>query len=496
MPKLSREIEKYFNGKGDLDLIFRMIDNGHIDQEDVPFCYELIAANACDQTTFILIGLLRIINKEWHDYALLAKTLNCLEETAYELINNKGITVRIPVVDPHGDRCQISELLVIPLSKENLFTNQAQEDNLQLISKLTNKKYYIAIQQDICDSSYMLALYTALVADDDKYLDEYVYSGRIRANGQVESPTELDMKQKCSTKAKYRLVYGDFTINEFNYWITNNKIPVPFVVLFDRAAAEGIESIKKNILGVVKKQYEYFSFELLERFYDLQMEDLFLLEQKPLPLKGSIWSDFILNQALPILVEALRNVPSNKRIFQVFGSNAVLLFGIGTILSEYYAFQGYHFYNGEYYLVITNGEDIRGMKKRLKPKELTLTECKIEDQKEVMLVNIYLASHRPDFASREFLSKQGIEYGTADIELKIDQGNIDFNQSWLPYVNELYNHLNLIFERSKQVHLFMSCPVTIAFALGVAVGHYWDITAYQYDLKNKTYFKAFNLNDI
>jgi hypothetical protein len=496
MPELREELQKLFEGNGNEDRVANMLFRNHVSAEDIPSLYDLLASKGFSPLALRAMMLLKNSKcRAWNDYLLLAEKLKCHNSAARQIINNKEIFINFPVVNSKGTVCFLNKAMIIPLEKENVFLRDSFIPDLSVISSLTGKKFFVLFEREICESSYMLAVAAALSVNNPESLDNYAFTGLIQADGMVRIPANIQEKEKCCEENGYRMIYGNFHLKSLSEWL-EGRVPIPFAILLDKATRQGYDTIQKSITRAIEKEYLHFDWHLLERFFHLKREDLIVLENQPLPNDSSVWSNFLISRVKPVLVKTMQSVPGERKVLQIFGSLATLMFGAGIILRDYHPFSAYHHDNGQYYPTISNKHTPREFKRRKKEEEIETIECQIDEYRDDMIVNIYLASHNPGKDSVNYLSSQGIEAGTANISLITDQGALDVNKSWNPYINDLYNQLNTIVENTKRIHLFLSCPVVIAFALGTVVTDYWDMKVYQFIRGEKSYFKAFETKDL
>jgi hypothetical protein len=77
------------------------------------------------------------------------------------------------------------------------------------------------------------------------------------------------------------------------------------------------------------------------------------------------------------------------------------------------------------------------------------------------------------------------------------KGSLPLSLDWTEVVSEIYEAFNRIYDRGyKKFHLVMSVPNTIAFALGMAVGNYWDVVVWSYFKTLKDYKPVYNLGEV
>ncbi len=124
-------------------------------------------------------------------------------------------------------------------------------------------------------------------------------------------------------------------------------------------------------------------------------------------------------------------------------------------------------------------------------------------------VAIWFASHSPYGDIKNYLKANNKNWDIIKIESKDFQGDIplpkDFKNIdedyWIRYISEIYSFLNIIKAKYQiqNYHFFLSVPVPMAFALGMAIGHFWD--GYIYNLNpnspnpKEKYYPVFYMKD-
>lgn len=140
----------------------------------------------------------------------------------------------------------------------------------------------------------------------------------------------------------------------------------------------------------------------------------------------------------------------------------------------------YHFQTGTYYKVI----DLTDNSRKLKTirSEAKRTEAKFHNTgADELAIICQFASHSLEGSVRKFLESRNITTDLLEIR-HANLGNITLDD-WSVEVSEVYSAIQKIREESyyKRLHLFLAAPVSLAFALGLALGRYVPSTVYQYN---------------
>jgi len=154
----------------------------------------------------------------------------------------------------------------------------------------------------------------------------------------------------------------------------------------------------------------------------------------------------------------------------------------------------YHFENGNYHSVIDLREDSRRIKRRKKELSFVEVEEKIRGSDSAVIA-LQVASHETRNKGEELSETFNADFFYVNApELK---GSLPLNLDWAEVVTDIYEAFNRIYDRGyKKLHLIMSVPNPVAFALGMALGNYWDVTVWSYFKPLKDYRPVYNLGEV
>ncbi len=132
----------------------------------------------------------------------------------------------------------------------------------------------------------------------------------------------------------------------------------------------------------------------------------------------------------------------------------------------------------------------RKYKERIKKfTKYTVTES-IEDKNlDNILVVINSASHSVNLQANSLIEHKNI------IKITLNEnGTIPYDNNWTEYASEIYNILNNLQTRFKNITIAHSMPEAISIILGMALENYWNINITQYD--NNDYKDVYTMNKI
>ena len=179
-------------------------------------------------------------------------------------------------------------------------------------------------------------------------------------------------------------------------------------------------------------------------------------------------------------IEAVRQFYSavkevDEHIHLALNSPSSLAFSCGVVFGSLKTFSFYHYQNGEYHPIhITN---VRALKQRLK--QYNYVEPLYEAGGKDLVVMLNLSHHEIRTAVKSYINK--LENPSV-FELTVKEaGNIPIEL--MPVVaTEISSLLQDVkkYQSFERFHFFFSCPVPIAFMVGVAFGLYDDFIVYNF----------------
>ncbi|WP_457626006.1 SAVED domain-containing protein [Persephonella sp.] len=494
------------------DFLKAKITDGKIEKENLCSYYRIFNSEY-DELKFVLYKTLR---KHPHlvDVSVLSRILNIPEKIIFKIFYSTYREAYFPV-----STGKILRILTVPVDESVVLSSCVKEEDIQIIEQLTGRKFFAVFSDRFEGSSYMLALYSSLKYSQE-ILRSYSFTGVIGADGEIYEVGFLSEKEKASKTAGLKLISPLHVsdVKELNYWLGGESIDIPFLYLRNKKDPEKIlESFEKTI----RKNKKNFSLKGLEKIFDIKREDLYINLQEDLPpVKDSETSQLWKNEIKKFekkITGIYTKIKDKKRVLHLASSIASLSLGLGVKLGARKPVVLYHYQSDEYIPVIdlSDSRKIRKIKYVRKHIDTDLRYITVSypasiEKSEDVAVGIWLASHNPFDSIERYIKANGTTDCLVEIESKDFQGDIplpsdfeDITQDyWRDIVSEIYSVLNVLKYRYRirRFHLFLSVPVPIATALGMALGHFIDIIVYNYNTlpevsDKELYFPVFNLKD-
>jgi len=522
-----------FKQKINPERLKEIIKNGGIVPEEKEDLYKLLINNDIsdeheNEIKFLVWKLIKKRN-DLFDVELLSKLLNISELNVKKIFKSIPIEVKFPIA--LDDKGELATAYIIPLSKPSdrltFSSNKETQEALKTIQKiLKNKNYeiqnfFVIFDKNFSDKSFMLSIAAGLLLPKEN-IQNFAFTGVVNEEGEVFDVGYIPEKEKAAKKENLKLISPDIldTIDELVYWLGSEPVDIPFIYSIKRPEEEPISALNK-IEKKIKENKPYFSIEGLENIFGIKKEDLFFNYDNWLPVleeeqvnEENEWIKQVEN-----FEEKLRNIYSkidskNRVLHLAFAVPVSLAMGLGIKLGAKKPVIIYHYQSDEY-LPVIDLSDVRKLrrikyirkdiKNQLKNIEVDIPE-KIKNNEDVAAA-IWLASHSPYGDTQNYLKSNEKDWDLIKIESQDFQGDItlpyeDIKEDyWIRYVSEMYSVLNILKNdyQIQRYHFFLSVPVPIAFALGMAIGHFWEGYIYNYnfkssDEKNK-YYPVFNMKD-
>jgi len=167
----------------------------------------------------------------------------------------------------------------------------------------------------------------------------------------------------------------------------------------------------------------------------------------------------------------------DNHIHIAMNSPASLAFACGAVFGSLKTFTFYHYQNGAYHPIpITN---VRALKQRLR--KYDYVEYSYENGGKDLVVMLNYSHHEIKTAVKSYISDKLESPSFLELTLKDSTGNIPIEL--MPTIaNETSSLLQDVkkYQSFDRFHFFYSCPVPIAFMVGVAFGLYDDFIIYNF----------------
>ncbi len=486
----------------DRELFLEVLKNREVKKEEIPFLYNLLANSNDDKIVFHIYRFLDE-NPEFIDYELLSKITGINKETLNQIFTKKPVKAFFPI--GNAERGEIATAYIFKLrskAEKNSFTDKRELKNIKKVLESRDiliEDFFVIFDKNFVGSSYLLSVLAGLVLEEE-ILSDFSFTGEVNSEGEILQVDYIEQKKKACKESGLKLItpMEVSNIDELVFFLNTKEIDIPFLVL--NKSEEEIERSMRKVENKIKDRKDIYSLEKILKIYGLEKQDLYV-ETGFVPAEEKVWKDLIkeVERKLKKIYSSLKH---KKITLHIATSIASLSFGLGVLIGIKRSYVLYHFQNEDYFPVLdlTNPDSLRSLKEIkkdiLKNQEFINLEIKIEGKPEKVNFILYLASHNPVGDVLIFTKNNSYVY----ISDKNFQGNIPLKEElWKGYLSEIYSVINEFKTRYliTKFNLFISCPSVMALALGMILGHYFDINVYNYyrNLSEK-YFKVFNTTEI
>ncbi len=359
-----------------------------------------------------------------------------------------------------------------------LLVDKKQEGKVSQVEELTGKGVLAFFNREFSGDSFQAPLAYALIYGE--LPENLLLSGKL--SGEEFSADHFKEKEEIAKKLGKTLI-GKGNIRKLGDFLKGEKTEIPLFI-----GTGEKESLKQPFELLCKT----VNFEPVEGFIDRE----FLIFSLPATLPHSeSWLPFFEDFKERVL-EIKGRIPFPFSLHVALKTPITFSFGAGIVVGTgKLPIALYHFESGKYYRVIDLTEDSRQIKRRRR--ELRYVEIVSETGKETdtAVLALQVASHETRRKGEELAERfNGDFFYIHAPELK---GGVPLSENWTEIVAELYEAMNRVYDRGyRKFYLIMSVPNPIAFALGMAVGNYWDIEVWSYFKELKDYKPVFNAGEI
>lgn len=277
---------------------------------------------------------------------------------------------------------------------------------------------------------------------------------------------------------------------------------MPFLVLAGRKDEE-YESMMSEVLQTMKK-YK-FDKQSFEDDFNVDPDNYILRRHENLSENPIEWERMVHTFENKII--KLSSKLKGRKIFHIFlNCPASLAMGMGAILGTKYEVVLHHHQTGcgedTYFAVIdfysmskTNQEGLHILKTRVSSPGQFIRIEQPDTLQESNLISIYLAGHDPKGDVEKIASERNLKA----IHLRSTfQGTLPRNANWLRASREIATYLLNISanKETKNIELYLSIPIVIAFTVGMALGTQSPVILNNWFSEKKKYYPVLELNKI
>lgn len=427
------------------------------------------------EVQYALIKRIRIAKKTISLETIKA-VFNCSEKVAFELLNNKSVEVFFPVLNSNKEG-KIIKALVIKNTSSILTNLTSQISNLKEIGE----NFSVFFDNEFIGNSYMLSVSVGVCCDEIP--QGLAFTGKVDENGKIYPVGNIKEKEEICKRKGFRLV-SPFNLKEpsisyIRNWLTKKVIDIPYY--FTTAGNNAEREFNKFL------KYANADIGALDVFYGINKN---LLIQYSARLEGDKWleisKEFFKRMSELQYGEKIRYIHIAGRMPSSLSFTFGILFGSQT------PFTFYHFQNQEYMPIEI--ENVRVLKEHINPENVNGFAYKYEEGGNELVILIGSASHTAGGAVKEFMKGDKYTYLLTNHQKR---GNLTPEEmvEFARAVNSLIQMLRNDRE-FKRYHFFFSCPLPVAFMVGVAFGHFSPASIYNYEQDKSLYIEVLRTEEL
>ncbi len=396
------------------------------------------------------------------------KTFNLDYDDAKRFLINPYGVINIPTVDETGGRL-IRSILIKDLKK--VITNMEHlKDSMQTIKEFLGRGFCAIFEEKFVGESFMLPVALGLYVEN--LPKNLVFTGKVDKNGNIYDVNAIDKKTKLAEENNLKLVPPVYLNNlkEVKNWLDAQNYDVPFYIT---KTLDNYKGEFKSFLNSVQIEKVEDILRMLKIFNDIKEEDLVLITGRIKPEKEE-WKKYA--KEFFKRIKRIEEILEGRELmhFAINGSAAFSL-ACGMLFGSQKPFYFYHYQNGRYHTLKV--ENVRYLKERIR--NYSCIDYIYEKNSDKLAIILAMASHEAEADAKAFTQETGMSYL---IVRHKKAGNIPVEEM-IEVARETASLIQDIRrERSfKEFHFFLSCPVPIAFMLGVAFGYYSPGYIYNYE---------------
>lgn len=376
--------------------------------------------------------------------------------------------------------------LVIP-GTSRLFTNLSHlSRKLKIVKDYVGQSFAVIFDTYFQGDSFMLPLAVALRLEEVPR--DLRFSGKINQRGDILEVGHLQAKISFCKEHNLRLIAPPRVknISQIEAFLKRRDWAIPLYIT--SAGKEEYKSFLEAITPEVSEDLREY-LQNLELFYGLTEEDFFISTgQLKEPTR---WVSTC--QAFHQRLYHINNTLSGTKLYHLAMRGPVALsFALGVLFSHFNPFIFYHYQaiEGKTHYYPLKVLTPRILKERIQ--HLKIIKHTLEKKGDNLVAILNFSHHEPTSDVRRFVENHlSRELGEIPSMLIVEtewKGNLPLDK-FIPVAQETASLLqNLRAEFSfRSYHFFFSCPVALAFMVGLAFGHYVDGKIYNYQREGSTY---------
>lgn len=269
---------------------------------------------------------------------------------------------------------------------------------------------------------------------------------------------------------------------------------IPLIAVVEREGGE----TKSTVAAVL--EYLKGSFDP-ERYRDFGVErdDWVLHQESALGHDRELWQNLCRRFAQRAQrLESLKG----KTVFHVFlNCPAALAFGLGAGLGTQHRVVIYHWWPGYDSALNFAGEDSQAIAKLIQLKRESTTAFEMievtypKSWTSEVFVGLHLAKHSPHTAFKALVTSQGASYVAVD---NLYGDRLARDDDWFQVARETAQAIYTVLGQAqvRRINLGLSCPLPLAFTIGMALGIHTPISVYNWYTDAQAFVHVYDVDQI
>ena len=417
---------------------------------------------------------------------VLGKALKVSQKDARHILTEKGRVFRLVITSLENGEVsgKIIKALVIPETSKLVTNNPYIKRNLFTVKKFIGKPFAVFFEEAFTGKSFLLPLAVALYVRNIP--ENLLFTGKIDSKGNILEVDYIEEKLKIAKKEGFKLITPSQVghIDTIKAFLDKEFWNLPFYI-----TSESFEEMNIFLSEIPEEvvSKELSIFEGIELFYDIPKRDFCIITGQLQSQKDweRVCEEFYIN-----INKIKLKLPGKKRFHFGVRGPATLAFALGVVWGSQEPFVIYHYQAGGYHAIEVDNP------RYLKERTADLNSIKWQfDKKGKDLAILIRLSHHELFADAKAYAERVLKDPSFLFVEHRESGNVPV-EKFKKVVQEV---ASLIQDLRKEhtfesFHFFFSCPVAIAFMLGVAFGHYAGGCLYNYQKDEQIYMPAIDFS--
>jgi hypothetical protein len=415
-----------------------------------------------------------------------SKALKISQEDARRILLESGRIV--PLVLVKEGKGFLSEMLVIKGTSKNITNLPDVKRDLKTVSHFAQTNFAVFFKDKFVGKSFMLPLAVALVVDN--LPPDLVFTGRIDKEGNVYDVGEIEKKREACKSYGKRLIEPLFVPNVkfIKDWLDRTVFDIPFYVTSNIQNPQSEFETFTVSIGIDLSEL----LKGLSTFYSIGLEDLYITT-------GSLSGEDDWVHSVEKFYHHLSTIRSKlsgrEHIHFAMRGPASLGMALGMVYGSQNPLTLYHFQNNQFIKIPV--ENIRSLKERNVNSEFVKYTFEKGELDEIAVI-LSFAHHEAVADATNYITKILPERPSILVVEHERKGNLE-PQEFIDVARSISSIIqDLRKEHSfKCFHFFLSCPVLLAFLVGMAFGYYSNGYIYNYQKgQEEIYIRAISLEKV